>query len=126
MPLFAPSLIQAQGLILWLGRNGVLSRFLGIEIEIYGFWGIIIADILYAFPYAFLILSAALAVANGSLYESARLLGASRLHIFRTVTLPSSRYALAAASFVVFTLVTADFGNPVVIAAIIMFGYRNL
>ncbi len=114
-PLFAPSLVQAQGLILLLGRNGVLNRFLGFDIDIYGFWGTAIANALYAFPYAYLILSAALAVADARLYESAETLGAGPLRIFRDVTLPATRFGLAAAIFVVFTLVMTDFGNPMVI-----------
>ena len=114
-PLFAPSLVQAQGLILLLGRNGVLNRFLGFDIDIYGFWGTAIANALYAFPYAYLILSAALAVADARIYESAETLGAGPARIFRDVTLPATRFGLAAAIFVVFTLVMTDFGNPMVI-----------
>ncbi|MGA0564549.1 ABC transporter permease subunit [Ancylobacter sp. VNQ12] len=115
MPLFAPSMVQAQGLILLLGRNGALNRFFDAGIEIYGFWGTAIANLLYAFPYAFLILSASLAIADGRLYESATVMGAGPFRIFRTVTLPATRFGLAAACFVVFTLVMTDFGNPMVI-----------
>ncbi|PVA11085.1 ABC transporter permease [Pelagivirga sediminicola] len=114
-PLFAPSLIQAQGLIFLLGRNGIFNRFLGFEIDIYGFWGVAIANTLYTFPYAFLILSAALAVADARLYEGAIVMGAKPWKIFRTVTLPSTRYGIAAAIFVAFSLSITDFGNAIVI-----------
>ena len=114
-PLFAPSLIQAQGLIFLLGRNGVFNRFLGFDIEIYGFWGVTIANSLYTFPYAFLILSAALAVADARLYEGAIVMGAKPWKIFRTVTLPSTRFGIAAALFVAFSLSITDFGNAIVI-----------
>ncbi|WP_113912868.1 ABC transporter permease subunit [Roseovarius dicentrarchi] len=114
-PLFAPSLIQAQGLIFLLGRNGVFNRFLGFELDIYGFWGVTIANTLYTFPYAFLILSAALAVADARLYEGAIVMGAKPWKIFRTVTLPSTRYGIAAAVFVAFSLSITDFGNAIVI-----------
>jgi iron(III) transport system permease protein len=43
------------------------------------------------------------------------MLGASKWRAFRTVTLPATRYGLAAAIFVCFTLVITDFGNPMVI-----------
>ena len=92
LPLFAPSLIQAQGLIFLLGRNGIFNRFLGFDIEIYGFWGVAIANTLYTFPYAFLILSAALAVADARLYEGAIVMGARPFKIFRTVTLASTKF----------------------------------
>lgn len=114
-PLFAPSLVQAQGLILLLGRNGILNRFMGFDIDIYGFWGTVIANSLYAFPYAFLILSAALAVGDARIHESAETLGAGPFRIFRTQTFPATRYGFAAACFVVFNLVMTDFGNPMVI-----------
>jgi len=115
LPIFSPSLVQALGLQFLLGRNGLVNRTFGTEIDIYGFWGIYIADVVYAFPHAFLILSTALAVADARLYESAESLGAGAWRIFRTVTLPGTRYGLASAGFVVFTIVITDFGNPVVI-----------
>jgi iron(III) transport system permease protein len=115
LPLFAPSLVQAQGLVLLLGRNGILNRQFGLGIDIYGFWGVVIANVLYAFPFALLILAAALAVGDARLYESARVLGAKPLRIFWTVTLPGARDGLAAAFFVAFSLIMTDFGNPVVI-----------
>ncbi|MBB99859.1 MAG: ABC transporter permease [Rhodobacteraceae bacterium] len=115
MPLFAPSLVQAQGLLLLLGRNGAFNRFLGFDLDIYGFWGVALANTLYTFPYAFLILSAALAVADARVYESATMLGARPGRIFRTVTLPATRYGIAAAVFVTFSLSVTDFGNAIVI-----------
>lgn len=115
LPVFSPSLVQALGLQFLLGRNGFVNRTFGTEIDIYGFWGIFISDTVYAFPHAFLILSTALAVADARVYESAESLGAGPWRIFRTVTLPGTRYGLASAAFVVFTIVITDFGNPVVI-----------
>lgn len=115
LPLFAPSLVQALGFIFLLGRNGVISRMLGIEIDIYGFWGILLSDVLYAFPHALMILLTALEYADARHYESAKMLGARDWRIFRTITLPSSRYGLMSAVFVVFTITITDFGNPMVI-----------
>lgn len=115
LPLFAPSLVQAMGLVFLLGRNGLVNRAFGLGLDIYGFWGIALANVFYAFPHALLILSAALGVGDARHYESARMLGASDWRIFRTVTLPATRYGLASAVFVVFTIVITDFGNPMVI-----------
>jgi len=115
LPLFAPSLVQALGFILVLGRNGVINRVFGTEIDIYGFWGIFLSNTLYALPHAILMLSAALAVADARLYESARMLGGSSWRIFWTVTLPATRYGVMSTVFVVFTIVITDFGNPMVI-----------
>lgn len=115
LPLFAPSLVQAFGFQLLLGRNGIVNRSFGTEFDIYGFWGIFLSNTLYALPHAILMLSAALAVADARLYESARMLGASNWRVFWTVTLPATRYGLMSAVFVVFTIVITDFGNPMVI-----------
>ena len=115
MPLFAPSLVQALGIVFLFGRNGLVNRTFGLSIDIYGFWGIVIADVFYSLPHAYLILSAALAVADARLYESAQVLGASRARIFRDITLPSTKYGILSATFVVFTIVITDFGNPMVI-----------
>ena len=115
LPLYAPSLVQALGILFLFGRNGIINRTFGLGIDIYGFWGIVIADVLYSFPHAYLILSAALAVADARLYESARMLGAGPMRMFRTITLASTRYGIVAATFVVFTIVITDFGNPMVI-----------
>ncbi len=115
IPLFAPSLVQAQGLLLLLGRNGLVNRTLATDFSIYGYWGIVISSVLYVFPYAFLIFSASLAMADNRLYESSRILGAGPWRTFLTVTLPSTRFATMASIFVVFTLVITDFGNPMVI-----------
>ncbi len=115
LPLFAPSLVQALGIVFLFGRNGIVNRTFGLGIDIYGFWGIVISDVFYSFPHAYLILSAALAVADARLYESAQVLGATGARIFRDITLPSTKYGLLSATFVVFTIVITDFGNPMVI-----------
>ena len=115
LPVFAPSLVQALGVQFLLGRNGLVSNLLGIRLDIYGFWGILISDVVYAFPHAVLILVTALSVTDGRLYEAGRMLGASEARLFRTVTLPGSRYGIMSAAFVVFTIVITDFGNPMVI-----------
>lgn len=115
LPVFAPSLVQALGIQFLLGRNGLISNLFGIRIDIYGFWGILLADIVYAFPHAVLIIVTALSVTDGRLYEAGRMLGASEFRLFRTVTLPASRYGVMSAAFVVFTIVITDFGNAMVI-----------
>jgi iron(III) transport system permease protein len=115
LPVFAPSLVQALGVQFLLGRNGLINNLLGTRLDIYGFWGILISDVIYAFPHAVLILITALTVTDGRLYEAGRMLGASEVRLFSTVTLPGSRYGIMSAAFVVFTIVITDFGNAMVI-----------
>lgn len=115
LPLLAPSLVQALGLIFLLGRNGVISRALGVEIEIYGFWGLLIANTLYALPQAVMIIGAALVLLDARVYEAAEVLGASPSRQFRDLTLPAARFGILNAAFVCFTITITDFGNAAVI-----------
>jgi len=113
IPIFAPSLLPGIALIYLFGNQGFFKGVLGGPI--YGFDGIVIAQVFYCFPHATLILATALATADARLYEAAEVLGASRLRTFFTVTLPGAKYGLISAALVVFTLVITDFGIPKVI-----------
>ena len=115
LPLLAPSLVQALGLIFLLGRNGLLNRFFGLEIEIYGFWGLLIANTLYALPQAVMIIGAALVLLDARTYEAAEVMGASPARQFRDLTLPAARFGILNAAFVTFTITITDFGNAAVI-----------
>jgi iron(III) transport system permease protein len=115
LPIFAPSLVSAIAFVYAFGNNGIVTRTTGINIGIYGAKGIVLAEVFYCFPHAMLILVAALAAADARLYDAAAALGASRLKIFLTVTLPGVKYGLMSACFVVFTLVITDFGVPKVV-----------
>lgn len=115
VPLLAPSLVQALGLIFLLGRNGLVNRAFDLGLEIYGFPGLVIANTLYAFPQAFLIMSAALAVSDARMNEAAEVLGAGWFRIFFTVTLPSVKFGLISSAFLAFTVTITDFGNAMVI-----------
>ena len=115
LPMFVPSLVQALVFIYMFGNNGIFTRATGINIGLYGPVGIIMSEVFYAFPHALIILVAALSMADARLYEAAQSLRASSTRIFFTVTLPSVRYGLMSAAFVVFTLAITDFGAPKVV-----------
>ena len=77
--------------------------------------GIIIAEVFYTFPHALLIIVIALSIGDARLYEAAKVLRSKSIRTFFTVTLPSAKYGVISAAFVVFTLVITDFGIPKVI-----------
>jgi iron(III) transport system permease protein len=114
VPILAPSLLPAISLIYLFGNQGLFKAWLFGE-SIYGPLGIVIAQVFYCFPHALMILMTALAMADGRLYEAADVLGASKVRVFFTVTLPSAKYGVISAGFVVFTLVITDFGIAKVI-----------
>lgn len=115
LPIFVPSLVQALAFIYMFGNNGIVTRYLGINIGLYGPVGIILSEVFYAFPHALIILIAALLTADARLYEAADALGASSLRTFLTVTIPIVKYGLLSALFVSFTLAITDFGAPKVV-----------
>ena len=113
IPIFAPSLLPGIALIYLFGTQGFFKGLIGGQI--YGMKGIVIAQIFYCFPHAVLILTTALRTADARLYEAADALGASKLRVFFTVTLPGAKYGVVSAAMVVFTMVITDFGVAKVI-----------
>jgi iron(III) transport system permease protein len=113
IPIFAPSLLPGLALVYLFGNQGFFKGLIGGSI--YGFDGIVIAQVFYCLPHAIMILVTALTTADARLYEAADALGASKLRVFFTVTLPGAKYGLISAALVVFTLVITDFGIAKVI-----------
>ena len=114
LPVLAPSLLPAIGMVYLFGKQGVLTPLLMGQ-SIYGPLGVVLASVFFTLPHAVLIISIALAAGDQRLYEAAEVLGASKWRAFRTVTLPGAKYGVISAAFVVFTLVITDFGVPKVI-----------
>jgi iron(III) transport system permease protein len=114
IPLLTPSMLSALALVQLFGNQGYLRVLLGDQ-SIYGPIGIVIGFTFAHFPHVFIILTAAVAGADGRLYEAAAALRAGRWRVFRTVTLPTIKYGLVSAAIVSFTLCMTDFGVPKVI-----------
>lgn len=114
MPILVPSLLPGIALVYLFGNQGLMKDML-FGASIYGPIGIVIGSVFFTFPHAFIIISTALAISDARLYEAASTLRASRWRTFWIVTIPSARYGLISAAFVVFNLVITDFGLPKVI-----------
>jgi len=114
LPLFAPSLLPGIALVYLFGNQGLFKAWMSGS-NIYGFWGIVLGEVFYTFPYALMLLIATLTLADCRLYDAARAMGASPWRTFCTVTLPGARYGLFGAFALVFTLVATDFGVPTVV-----------
>jgi len=116
MPLVAPSIVQALALIYLFGRNGLITaHLLGTEWSIYGPVGIIVSEVLYCLPHAYVILYTTLSAVDIRLDEAAESLGATPFKVFTRITLPSAKYGIFSAAALTFNLTITDFGNPVVI-----------
>ena len=117
VPLISPPFIGAYAWIIVLGKNGTITQWVhewtGWTLPaIYGPRGVILALALSYFPYVFLIVQAALAAADPHIEEAARMAGASRGRIIRTITLPLAFPAIAASMLIVFIKAIGDFGVP--------------
>lgn len=115
LPLFAPTMMHGIGLVYLFGNKGIVTQYLGIDIDLYGAIGIILAQIIYIFPQIFLILDVALSSTDYRLYEASKTMGISKIREFFYITIPSIKYALISAFFVAFTLCFTDFGAPKVV-----------
>ncbi len=114
IPILMPSLLPAISLVYLFGNQGIIKGAL-MGASIYGPIGIVMGEVFYVFPHVMMILLVAMSTSDARLYEAAESLGASKVRIFFTVTLPGIRYGLVSAFFVAFTLIITDFGVPKVI-----------
>jgi len=115
LPMLIPSISHGMGLILLLGANGIITRLFGLNGTIYGFHGIVLGSVFYAFPVAFLMLADILKYEDGSPYEAAEVLGIPRVNQFFSITFPYLRKPLISVVFAVFTLIFTDYGVPLMI-----------
>lgn len=121
LPTISPPFAIALSTILLFGRSGFVTRDIlhirfgpGIN-DIYGLDGIIFCQIITFFSIAYLILRGMLERIDPSMEEAALSLGASKWHIFRTVTLPLLTPGIAASFLLMFVESLADLGNPILI-----------
>ncbi|WPP00172.1 putative 2-aminoethylphosphonate ABC transporter permease subunit [Pseudomonas sp. HR96] len=113
LPLLAPSMLPGIGLVYLFGNQGWLRGLLSDNI--YGFWGVVLGEVIYTLPHALMVLLSALALADARLFDAASSMGASPARAFCSITWPGSRQAVFAAFCLVFTLAITDFGVPVVV-----------
>lgn len=115
LPLIAPPFLVSLAFILLFGRNGVVTRALGLDWSIYGFHGIVVSQVFSFLPQAYILLANVLANIDTSVEEAAENLGAGPLTTLVRVTLSLARPGLASAALIVFILCLTDFGNPILV-----------
>lgn len=115
--LITPPFVGGLSFILLAGRQGFITKtLLGLDVSLYGFWGLLIAQILSFFPIAYLICSQNLGTMNCHFKETALCLGASKMKIFWTVVFPLSLPSISASFLYIIVSILSDFGNPLIIA----------
>lgn len=126
VPLVLPPFVGAIGMRLVLGRYGPLTQILGsppLGIDWLGKYrlaGIVVVEALHLYPILLLNLQAALANIDPAMEQAASNLGASRLTVFRRVTLPLLRPGLFAGATLVLIWSFTELGTP------LMFSYYDV
>ena len=115
LPMLIPSISHGMGLVLLFGDNGLVTNWLGINIGLYGYKGIVMGSILYSFPVAFLMMTDVFQYEDYTVYEAASVLGLSKSQQFRSITIPNMKKTLISTVFAVFTLIFTDYGVPLVV-----------
>ncbi len=121
LPTISPPFAIAIAAILLFGRSGLVTKgLLGIDYgpgvnDIYGVDGLVFVQIVTFFSVSYLIIRAMLERLDPAMEEAALSLGASKWHIFRTVTLPLLIPGLAGSFLLLFVESLADLGNPLLL-----------
>ena len=117
LPVVSPPFVLSLSVIMLFGKSGIITRYLfGIyDNSVYGFWGIVIVQTLTFFPVCYMMFRGLLKNIDPSLEEAARDMGASRMKVFTSVTLPLLLPGIGNAFLVTFIESIADFANPMII-----------
>jgi molybdate transport system permease protein len=122
LPLVLPPLVGGIALLLALGRNGIVGRYLdswfGIDLP-FTQHGIVIAQTFVAMPFLVITMEAAFRAGDRGLEEAAATLGARRGRVFTRVTLPLVLPSIVAGTVLCWARALGEFG------ATILFGGNN-
>ena len=117
LPVVSPPFVLSLSTIMLFGRSGIITRSLLhiYDSNVYGLKGIVVVQTLTFFPVCYMMLKGLLKNIDPSLEEAARDIGASRMKVFGTVTLPLLLPGIGNAFLVTFIESVADFANPMLI-----------
>ena len=116
LPFVSPPFIVALSYIILFGRQGLITReLLGLNISIYGKFGLWVVQTVTFFPYAYAVIHGVLRAISANLEYAAYNMGATRWQVFRDVIFPLCRPGIAGGALVAAMSIITDFGNPMII-----------
>jgi molybdate transport system permease protein len=119
LPLVLPPVVGGVALLLAFGRQGIVGRHLdawtGLTLP-FTTAGVVVAETFVAMPFLVLTVEGAFRAADRGYDEAAVTLGASRLTVFRRVTLPLVRPSLVAGTVLCFARALGEFGATITFA----------
>ncbi len=119
LPMVLPPVVGGAALLFALGRRGVVGERLegltGIVLP-FSLWGVIVANTFVAMPFLVVTVEGALAGSDRRYEAAAATLGASKLTVFRRVTLPMIAPSLRAGLVLAWARALGEFGATVTFA----------
>ncbi|MET7761975.1 ABC transporter permease [Streptomyces sp. NPDC005393] len=119
LPLVLPPVVGGVALLLALGRNGIVGRWLdsafGITLP-FTTAGVVVAEAFVAMPFLVISVEGTLRAADPRYEEAATTLGASRFTAFRRVTLPMIAPGVAAGAVLAWARALGEFGATITFA----------
>lgn len=116
LPYAIPPFVGAIGwIILANPTSGVLNQWLGLNLNIYSFTGLVFVETSFLFTFVLLTALTVLDRMDSSLEEAARLSGASGLRVFIDIALPLLKPAIISGFILSFLSTAASFGVPALI-----------
>ena len=119
LPMVLPPVVGGIALLLAYGRRGLvgepLFRAVGLSLP-FTTPGVIVAEAFVAMPFFVITLESGLRSMNTRLEDAARSLGASRLTVFRRVTLPLIAPSLLAGTVLAWSRAVGEFGATITFA----------
>jgi molybdate transport system permease protein len=118
LPLVLPPTVAGFGILLLIGKNGPIGKFLdifGINI-IFSWYAAVIAGIVVAFPLMYKTSRGAFEQIDSNIINAARTLGISEWKVFWKITVPLARPGIAAATALSFARCLGEFGATLMVA----------
>jgi molybdate transport system permease protein len=119
LPLVLPPVVGGVALLLAFGRQGLVGQYLdswfGITLP-FTTAGVVVAETFVAMPFLIVTVEGAFRTADRDYEEAAATLGASRLTVFRRVTLPLIGPSLVAGSVLCWARALGEFGATITFA----------
>jgi molybdate transport system permease protein len=119
LPLVLPPVVGGVALLLAFGRNGFVGRYLdqwfGITIP-FSSTAVVLAETFVAMPFLIVTVEGALRSTDLGLEEAAATLGATKLMVFRRITLPLVAPSLGAGAVLCWARALGEFGATITFA----------
>ena len=118
LPMVLPPSVIGYGLLMLIGKQGLVGKFLGNYdiIIIFTWFAAVLASTVVAFPLMYQSAKAAFLSVNVNYEKAARTLGANEIKIFFTITLPLAWPGILAGLVLSFARAMGEFGATMMVA----------